>query len=383
MTRLVLGLIPLAFVLAWPLTVIVRRLSAAFGAMDAPGVPGQVKAPLRRVPNTGGIAIFATIAVPILLGLALLSPLGASPESEWREQPGLIPAALQEHLPRLAHSADTALLLIGCLAVLHVLGLIDDRTPLGPFVKLGIMTLVALAVPLFSPETRMLTMLDGHAGGTWLSIMMTVLWLLVVTNAMNFMDNMDGLTAGTAGIASACFLAAALLHQQWFVGACLALLVGACAGFLVLNCPPAKIFLGDGGSLVIGFLLGFLTIRTTFVPEAAAGMPARGWYGVFMPLCVLAVPIYDFVSVVTIRLSQKRSPFVGDLQHFSHRLVGMGLSKRAAVAVIWGMTLVTGISGIVIGGLQPWQAALVGGQVLVILSLIAAFEFARARGPAA
>lgn len=383
MTRLVLGLIPLAFVLAWPLTMIVRRISAAMGAMDAPGVPGQVKAAPRRVPNTGGIAIFAAIAIPMLLGLALLAPVGASPDGGWREEPGLIPADLHEHLPRLAHSASTALLLLGCLAVLHVLGLIDDRRPLGPFVKLGVMTLVAVAVPILSPETRMLTMLDGHAGGSWLSIVLTVLWLLVVTNALNFMDNMDGLTAGTAAIASACFLAAALLHQQWFVGACLALLVGACAGFLVLNFPPAKIFMGDSGSLVIGFLLGFLTIRTTFVPEAAPGMPARGWYGLFMPLCVLAVPIYDFVSVVAIRLSQKRSPFVGDLQHLSHRLVGMGLSRRAAAAVIWGLTLVTGISGIVLGGLQPWQAALVGGQVLVILGLIAAFEFARAKGPAA
>ncbi|MCE7973912.1 MAG: undecaprenyl/decaprenyl-phosphate alpha-N-acetylglucosaminyl 1-phosphate transferase [Leptolyngbya sp. PLA1] len=383
MTRLVLGLIPLAFVLAWPLTAIVRRISASLGAMDAPGVPGQVKAAARRVPNTGGIAIFAAIAIPILLGLAILAPVGASSDTEWQEEPGLIPADLREHLPRLAHSADTALLLIGCLAALHVLGLIDDRRPLGPFVKLGIMAVVATAVPLLSPETRMLTMLDGHVGGPWLSIVLTVLWLLVVTNAMNFMDNMDGLTAGTAGIACACFLAAALLHQQWFVGACLALLVGACAGFLVLNFPPAKIFMGDGGSLVIGFLLGFLTIRTTFVPAAAPGMSAGGWYGVFMPLCVLAVPIYDFVSVVIIRLSQGRSPFVGDLQHLSHRLVGMGLSRRASVLVIWGLTLVTGISGIVLGGLQPWQAALVGGQVLVILGLVGAFEFARSRGASA
>ncbi|MFZ2873155.1 MAG: MraY family glycosyltransferase [Phycisphaerales bacterium] len=383
MTRLVLGLIPLAFLLAWPLTVIVRRVSASLGAMDAAGVEGQVKAAPRRVPNTGGIAIFLAIAAPIVLGLWFLAPMGASSGTDWQEEPGLIPVDLYEHLPRLAHSADTALLLVGCLAALHVLGLIDDRRPLGPFVKLGVMTAVAAAVPLLSPETRMLTMLDAHAGGSWLSIALTVLWLLVVTNAMNFMDNMDGLTAGTAGIASACFLAAAILHQQWFVGACLALLVGACAGFLMLNYPPAKIFMGDGGSLVIGFLLGFLTIRTTYVPDALAGMLAGRWYGVFMPLCVLAVPIYDFVSVVVIRLSQGRSPFVGDMQHLSHRLVGMGLSKRASVMVIWGLTLVTGISGIVLGGLAPWQASLVGGQVLVILGLIAAFEFARSRGASA
>jgi UDP-GlcNAc:undecaprenyl-phosphate GlcNAc-1-phosphate transferase len=98
-----------------------------------------------------------------------------------------------------------------------------------------------------------------------------------------------------------------------------------------------------------------------------------------MPLIVLAVPLYDFASVVIIRLSQGRSPLVGDTQHLSHRLMRLGLSRRAAVLVIYALTGATGISGIFLGSLQPWQAAMVALQVGLILGALALFEYARVR----
>ncbi len=176
MTRLVLGLIPIAFVLAWPLTVIVRRISASMGAMDAHGVPGQVKAASRRVPNTGGIAIFAAIIIPIVLGLALLVPLGASHDGEWREEPGLVPADLHEHLAGLKAKAGDAAIMLACLLGVHLLGVFDDRRPMGPWIKLCAM-LIAATVMVVMTETRMLTMLDAHVGGPWLSVVLTVLWI--------------------------------------------------------------------------------------------------------------------------------------------------------------------------------------------------------------
>jgi UDP-GlcNAc:undecaprenyl-phosphate GlcNAc-1-phosphate transferase len=98
-----------------------------------------------------------------------------------------------------------------------------------------------------------------------------------------------------------------------------------------------------------------------------------------MPLVVLAVPLYDFASVVVIRLSQGRSPFVGDTQHLSHRLTRLGLSRRAAVLVIYALTGATGISGIILGSLKPWQAVMVAVQVALILAALALFEYARVR----
>jgi UDP-GlcNAc:undecaprenyl-phosphate GlcNAc-1-phosphate transferase len=234
----------------------------------------------------------------------------------------------------------------------------------------------AVAVPALS-DTRLLTLLDAHVGGPWLSIVITAVWFLVVTNAMNFMDNMDGLAGGVGVVASACFLAAALMQGQWFVGACLALLIGSLLGFLVFNFPlrkPATIFMGDSGSLVLGFTLAFLTARTTyynaFDPEGTR------WHAVFMPLIVLAVPLYDFVSVVLIRLSQGKSPFVGDLQHLSHRVVRRGLSKRAAVMAICGFTAITGSNGVFLGQMTPMAAVFAGVQTLLVLVVIALIEFA-------
>ena len=133
--------------------------------------------------------------------------------------------------------------------------------------------------------------------------------------------------------------------------------------------------MGDGGSLVIGWLLAVATVRTTFVdtadPDYALG---SAWYGVFMPIVVLAVPLYDFTSVCIIRVVQGRSPFVGDQQHFSHRLVGRGLSKRRTVISIWALAVGTGVSGILLGSVRPGFAILLGMQTLFLLGVLAILE---------
>jgi UDP-GlcNAc:undecaprenyl-phosphate GlcNAc-1-phosphate transferase len=393
MTSVVLALGVLAFLLSFLATRVLIPVGHRWRALDSAGVPGQVKEPPRHVPNTGGIAIFSAVALPIALGLALVMGMDASPDADWRNDFTLLPADLHQHVAGLQSQAPLAGLMLGGALLLHILGLRDDRKPLGPWFKLAVMALPAFGIPLLTTlapglsPTRLFTFTDAFAGGPWLSILLTGLWIIVVTNALNFMDNMDGLSAGTALVAAACFLAATLLnhhHEQWFVAAVLALIVGACGGFLVFNAPRAggaRIFMGDGGSLVLGFLLAFLTIRTTYIPPAgvatagATGAWSGAWYAVFMPLCVLAVPIYDLVSVSVIRLSRGRSPMVGDLNHLSHRLVRRGLSRRAAVAVIWGLTLITGVSGIILARVGPEAAALVGVQVVLILAVLGVFEY--------
>src|ERR1051326_7962538 len=249
MRWLVLALVPVAFAVSLPLTWLMVRLGHKLETFDSPGVAGQVKAPRRRIPNTGGVAIFWAIAFPMLAGLAILIPIRAlmPPYGRQESRPEEIPAALWEHIPGIAAQAPTAFLLLACMAVLHTLGLIDDRRPLGPGVKLLVMIAAAVAVPTISQETRLLTLLNVHVGGPWLSILITAAWFIAVTNAMNFLDDMDGLSAGVAAVAGGCFLAATMLSGQWFVGSCLALLIGACLGFLVFNFPReggAKIFMG-------------------------------------------------------------------------------------------------------------------------------------------
>ncbi len=362
MLWLCLVLIGVGLAVSLPGAELMRRLGRRVGALDTEPIAGQVKMDRRAIPNTGGVAIFLGVALPMIAALTGAWLIGSA-GSGWLD-------SAKEHLPGIRAETPNAVVMLIALTVLHVVGVVDDRRPMGPWIKLGLILGLAFIV-VWRTDTRLLTVLDGHAGGRWLSIVITVLWFGVVTNAMNFMDNMDGICAGCAATASACYLGAALLNEQWFVAATAALLLGSLLGFLVFNFPPAKLFMGDGGSLVIGFLLAFLTVRTTYF----GGVRPGGWYGVFMPLCVLAIPLYDFASVTLVRLASGKSPFVGDLNHFSHRLVRRGLSNRQTLGVVCALTAATGIAGITLASLGPLLAVFIGIQVALILLVVAALEW--------
>lgn len=371
----VLGLVFVAFAIALPMTAMLVRLGHRVNALDSAGAAGHAKQ-LRPVPNIGGIAIYTAIALPLAMGLLVMWLV---PDNTLAE---LVPA-IEPHLNRIRETLPTALAMLAGMSVLHVVGLFDDRRSLSAMPKLISQVAVAAMMAIWF-DVRLLTFLDEWFGiGALPSIILAVLWIVAITNAVNFLDNMDGLAGGVCAIAAGLFMAATILNNQWFIAATLALLLGALLAFLVFNFPPAKIFMGDGGSLVVGFLLAVLTARTTFYnPDVEGYALGGGWYGVFMPVIVLAIPLYDFASVMIIRLRQGRSPFVGDQQHFSHRLVQCGLSKRNAVLVIWAATAVTGIGGISLGQLQPWQAALVGVQTLLVLGMLAMLEVSQRRSGA-
>lgn len=385
MIPLVLSLVGLSFFTALVLCVVVRRWSVRAGAMDTAPIAGQVKMPSRRVPNTGGIGLFWAVAAPMLGGM-----MAAGLAGDGSGLTGTPLEPLVEHLPGLRSQFGTGLGLLGCVLLLHILGLIDDRHPMGARGKLVIMTVPALAATVLL-DTRLLDLeiLRGLTGGLPIvSVLLTTLWIVAVTNAMNFIDNMDGLSGGVGAIAGACLTAAALMSGQWFVAALSALVCGACLGFLTQNYPRARMFMGDGGSLVLGFLLAFLATRITYLvpgPDRGPGGPAMEpgpgrvpWYAVLMPVCVLAVPLYDFASVTGLRVSQGKSPFKGDLQHLSHRLVKRGLSKPVAVAVIWGFAVLTGLNGLLLVRAEPWEAVLHGVMLIVLMGVMAAVEFGTA-----
>ena len=363
MISLILALIAAGLAISLAVTHLARKVGRRTGALDSPGSPGHAKE-LRAVPNNGGIAIYLAVAVPIAAGLIAVWVIDAG---WWSAR---LPA-VAEHLERIRQSTPTAIAMLASMTVLYVVGAIDDRRSLGPMPKLAAQLAVAATMAIWF-EVRLL---ESDWMPAWGSVLLTIVWIVVVTNAINFMDNMDGLAAGVSAIAATLFMFACIVNHQWFIASTLALLIGALAGFLFFNFPPATIFMGDRGSLVVGFLLAVLTVRTTYVHPQLGG----GWYGVFMPLIVLAIPLYDFVTVTLTRLKQGRSPFVGDQQHFSHRLVLRGMSTRGAVVVIWSATAVTGIGGVALGSLLGWQAVLVAVQTLLVLAMIALLEHASRR----
>jgi UDP-GlcNAc:undecaprenyl-phosphate GlcNAc-1-phosphate transferase len=368
MTPAILSLAAVSFVIAWAATFAMRRIAPRLDFVDRPGHRKVHRAP---TPLGGGVGIFLGFALPLLLAVWVVPSLPPAPGSAMADSTPAwqLFAALQGGVLR---QRPMALGLIGAMLAMHLLGLRDDRRAMGPFSKLFIqLGIVAAFVTLF--DVRALTVLDKLQLGRLPSIVVTVLWITAISNAFNFLDNMDGLSAGVAAVCTTAFLVAALSIQQYFVAAALALLLGALLGFLCFNFPPASIFMGDAGSLVVGLLLGVLTVRTTFLrPGEDFG---AGWYAVFAPLIVLAVPLYDLFVVSAIRLSRGKSPFVGDTNHFSHRLVARGMSRRTAVLCIYLVTAATAIAAVILAHAHSsFVAVLVFCQTVLILGVVALLE---------
>ena len=251
--------------------------------------------------------------------------------------------------------------------VVATMGFLDDYRPL-PWQPRLLMQL-GIAVGLASCGFRATV----FASQPWIGFVLTVLWIGVLINAFNFLDNMDALSSGIGLIASVIFASVMLTSTadpKWFVGGVLLVLAGSIMGFLCHNWPPARIFMGDAGSMFIGLMLAALTLHGTFYDAKQSTRSV-----ILAPLCVLAVPLYDFTSVMLIRLSQGRSPFQADKSHFSHRLVELGLSRKYAVLTVHLCTITTGIGALLLYRVQDWTGAiLVVALVLCVLAVIAILE---------
>ena len=351
------------FVVSLVGTWVARRWAGRLGLMDS---PGERKVHVVATPRNGGIGIFLGIALPILLAIYIVSTIRVP----LRSYEGQLVSGAMLHTP-------LALLLLACTAVIHTIGLMDDRNAMAAWPKLllqlGAATaLVGIGELLAGGGFRMFTVLDQMMpGGAVVSGIISVLWIVALTNAFNFLDNMDGLSAGVAFLCALMFLVAASLSGQWFICGLLLVFMGAVGGFLVFNFPPASIFMGDGGSMVLGFFLSALTIRTTYY-----GMSGEHrWYTVLMPLIILAVPLYDLLLVTVLRVAAGKSPMTGDTNHFSHRLTRHGFTKRGAVLVIYAVTLAIGISAPLLTLVRDDAGAvLIGLQTLAMLIVIGILE---------
>ncbi len=361
----ILGLCLASFAISLVLTFAMIRIAPRIGFVDKPGLR---KIHVDPKPLGGGVAIFLALVLPMMVGLVVVNRFGSQIEQHFSGKENIAALLSGAHL-----QTPLSLGMLAALLVLHAMGLIDDRKSLGPLIKLIVQLIVAAAL-VIGFNMRVLTALDNMLGmGRWPSVIVTVLWITAITNAFNFLDNMDGLSAGVAAVCTTAFLVTALSIQQWFVAATLALLLGALLGFLVFNFPPAKIFMGDSGSLIIGFVLGILTVRTTYLRPGQNF--AAGWYSIFAPVIVLALPLYDLIIVSIIRLSRGKSPFVGDTNHFSHRLVARGMSRRTAVLCLYLITACTSIAAVLLPHVDStFAAVLIASQTMLILGVVALLE---------
>ncbi|MCX6908167.1 MAG: MraY family glycosyltransferase [Verrucomicrobia bacterium] len=250
-------------------------------------------------------------------------------------------------------------------ALALALGLVDDRRDLKAAPKLAGQLLIALVavagglrVTLFIPVPAL----------QWL---LTVLWLVTMMNALNFMDNMDGLCPGVGAICALIFGGIALAHGQPLAATLAAATAGALLGFLPWNFPRSTIFLGDGGSHLVGFLLGALALLPHYY---LLRDPSPTFLPVLIPVIVLALPLFDLVAVMWQRWRRGAPVYIGDTNHISHRFVRLGLSRVAAVTVLYLLTLVLGFGAVVLLWAPPWVAALVVAQTMGVLVIVTALQ---------
>lgn len=366
MIWLIVGATLPSMLIAWAAGYLVRRYAPKLGLLDR---PGDRKVHDRPMPTAGGLAIWLGIVLPFALGQLLLWYLLATAQGDTAAVVRM-PEFVTPHLPGLMEQSGKLWALLAGGTVLLVLGLVDDRRGLDWKIRLGVQTLVAVVLVVLGWRLTLFIELPLLTG------LLSVVWIVGLVNSFNMLDNMDGLSAGVAAIAASMLAAVMLLagdpvtHQpQLFVGGFLLVAVGALVGFLWHNRPPAKLFMGDAGSYLVGYLLAMASLRGTF---AGGDVPV---HAVLAPLCVMAVPIYDTVTVISIRLSSGRSPFVGDKSHFSHRLVDLGMTQTQAVLTIYLATATCGLGALLLHQVNAAGACIIVllvGCVLVLIGILEA-----------
>ncbi len=347
------GVFATATLLSWVLVPMMKRLAVRLDIVDH---PGYHKTHTNIHPLLGGGAMFGSFMIVIVSGIVVLVgvKLGwfsvfPSLQKELIQQFPVFRAAL----PRLFG------LLIGS-TLMFILGLTDDIRGVGFSYKIKFMVQILAAAILVFSGTR-LEFLPFEP----LNILVTMLWIVGITNSLNLLDNMDGLSSGVALIISLILGLLTLQQGQYFSTLLLLALAGGIIGFLRYNFNPSSIFMGDAGSLFLGFMLSALTVSTSYMtPNSVSQLP------VVVPVLVLGVPLFDTFSVIFIRWQEKRPLFIGDKCHFSHRLVELGMSVRQAVIFIYLVTVCVGVSAILIPGLNLFGSVIVLIQEALVFALI-------------
>jgi len=363
----------------------IRRFADRLGLLDRPGGHSSHDTP---TPLGGGLGIFAGILATALIGSVaawvLTEPsMAAGIRESFSGWFGESPVwqrywfAAETHAPGVWSRLDDLWWLMAGAAVLVTLGLLDDRFGLPVMLRLGVQFGIAAAT-VWGLNIELTAFIELP----WLTRVLSVIWIVAVINSFNMLDNMDTLSSGVAAIIAGSMAVVMLTtpdpgtsRPQLFVATMLLVTAGALLGFLFHNRPPAKIFMGDGGSYLVGYLISIGMLMATY---AGTG---EGWrpHAVLAPLCAMAVPLYDMSSVLWIRYREGRSPFQGDHSHLSHRLVDLGLTRTGAVATVHLITATCGLAALLLTHVSVLQAFTVLGIVACMLALVAILETASRR----
>jgi UDP-GlcNAc:undecaprenyl-phosphate GlcNAc-1-phosphate transferase len=341
----------LAGVLSYVFTFAFIGLSNRLDFLDYP--VGR-KAHSRPMPFLGGVSVFISFWIVVLAGLFtcyfLNSEIPGSRRTYW------IVGAVNYLSPKIIG------IFIGGFLILLV-GLCDDKFRWSPLKKL---TGQVIAAGVLMSLGLTINLVQGLG---WLGYGVTFLWILLIINAFNFIDSLDGHCTGIALISCVMFFWMTQILGQSLLGFLLAAFAGALFGFLPHNFKPAKIFLGDNGSLFIGYMMAAFTLMGKY-------QSPQGTYAtLFIPVLIFCVPIYDTLSVIAVRITRGIPPWEGDRNHFAHRLVKIGMSDRIAVIFSYLVALTVGHIAVLTTQVNLFGAILIGIIFVSIIGVIAFLEY--------
>ena len=328
--KIVLAL-AIAFAAAFASTPPVKAFAVKVGAIDVPKDARRVHD--HPIPRMGGLAIFIGFIIAVLLFADVDVKLRG--------------------------------ILIGCVIIVAA-GAIDDVIAMKWWVKLlaeiaaavvavchGVVIEVFMNPNIFSENASLFL--------GYLSIPITICWIVGITNAVNLIDGLDGLACGVSTISSVTMLIVALILSEGNIAVVLAALAGACLGFIPYNANPAKIFMGDTGALLLGFALATVSVTAMFKFYAIITF--------VVPLLALALPLFDTLFAIIRRLLKGQKPMKPDRGHLHHRLIDMGLSQKQAVAVLYCLSAVLGLTAVVINTHGPLRIALLCAELVLAIGI--------------
>jgi UDP-GlcNAc:undecaprenyl-phosphate GlcNAc-1-phosphate transferase len=331
--------------ISWALTKACVQVSYRFDLLDYP--TGRKKH-LKPMPFLGGTAIFLAFWTVVFVGWSATHLCGSL-----GDKVDVLLASVRSVMPKLVG------IFLGGLVILFV-GLYDDKFRWTPGRKLLGQCAAAAILMGLGFQINLVSGL-GPVG-----YVITFIWILMIINAFNFIDSLDGHCTGIALISTLIFFIITQILNQPMIGLLLMTFAGALFGFFPHNFNPAKIFLGDNGSLFIGYMLAAFTLLCKYqIPEAT-------YATLFIPVLVFGVPIYDMLSVITVRLARGVAPWKGDRNHFAHRLVKIGMSDQVAVTFSYFIAVTIGLVAVLTTQVDFFGAVLI---MLIFISIIGVIAF--------
>ena len=325
-----LGAFFIASIISYGFTPLVKKIAFKIKLLD---LPDQKKSHAHPMPLLGGLAIYMAFLAAVLFTTDINNCMGG--------------------------------ILMGG-TIIFILGVIDDKLGMMPKMKLSGQILAALIV--YKAGFRVTTFEDYY-----ISMFFTVFWIVGITNAFNLLDNLNGLSSGIAGISSLFFGIIALRGSDMYAAIVSFALAGACLGFLKHNFPKASIFMGDSGSMLLGFILACIAILGTWRTEKIS-------LSLSLPILILGYPIFDTTLVTFLRLRERRPVFLGGRDHSSHILASLGLKKTRAVLLLYIISILLGSSAVLVSVSSTFiAAAIVIATMTMMIGLGLYLSFVRSR----